>query len=185
MTSSFTERLFISTKENHMLVDKHPFTALIKNSKDAGNVYINFNKICIFVLQNTFDELIDDEDPFYEIYKKLYRPDVDQVEFFISSNLSFLLERCEEFPIEHAYLFYLGLLMGGNILSKSLPQHQAFLSFGSILESKKLIQDFKQYLNDTIKTKAEQDTFISRVNVSYRIIKLVFDDYYKKITSYI
>jgi heme oxygenase len=129
-------------------------------------------------LQKAFDELILDDD-FKELYKKLHRKGLDQVDFFVSSNLSFLLERCEEFPIEHSYLFYLGLLMGGNLLSKCLPQHKDFLKFGTIIEAKQLIKDFKQYLNDTIQSDTEQEIFIGRINTSYKIIKLVFDDYYK------
>ena len=182
----FTERLYNENKDHHRILDTHPFTKLIKKNRDAGNVYINFNKICIHVIQKRLDELIefDEDHPFKYLYIKLFRPDLDKLDIFISSNLSILLERCEEFPLEHCYLFFLGLLMGGNILQKYLPQHSSFLDFGSILQSKSLVEEFKQHLNNTIKTPAYQECFINRVISSYKIIKIIFDDYYKKISEF-
>lgn len=179
----FTDELRADTKRLHTIVDKSPFVQLIREHKDVGKLYINFNKICIHLFQQRLDDSLGQyRNGFKRIYLKLYRKDLSLVDVFISTNLSKLLRRCEEFPLEHAYMFYLGLLNGGNILSKSLPQHLEFLKFGE--PATDLIKEFKDYLNESVTTQTEKDIFTARVNESYRIIKLVFDDYYKKKTEF-
>ena len=71
---TFTERLYIETKDSHKIVDKHPFVSMIRKDKIAGDMYINFNKLCINEIQNVLD--LQDK----VLQKKLYRdfllPDV-------------------------------------------------------------------------------------------------------------
>lgn len=110
----FTSRLFLETKEFHKLIDNHSFTNNIKNSKNTGNIYINFNKICIEAIQKNDDIFNQD---FKQIYKKLYRQTSTENfdDIYISYELNLLIERCKKYPLEHSYLFYLGLISGGNI----------------------------------------------------------------------
>ena len=72
--SKFTNLLYTETRECHFKIDNHPFSKLIKTDKNIGKIYINFNKICIDVLQSELNVLIDDGMflDFEECYNKLY-----------------------------------------------------------------------------------------------------------------
>lgn len=172
---SFTDILRKSTHNSHIIVDKHPFVSLIRTNKCSGKIYVHFNQVCINVIQDTLknksNNLIK-----IDFYKKMYR-DIPPFDFFISNNLLELLDRCERFPLEHSYLFYLGIMFGGNLLTKFLPEYTEFFKFDN---SGKLIKDFKDYINKTVDTKEKQESFIKIVNESYTIIALVFDEFYKK-----
>lgn len=162
---SFTERLYKETKDDHKMVDNHPFTTLIKTNEKAGDLYINFNKVCIHQIQK------------HIILKDLILQDQLNINcelpiIFITENLSKLLFRCSRFTVEHAYMFYLGLYLGGNILKKYISkQHHDFLTFEN---PKELSNNFKEYLNLNI---INQDEFISQVKESYSLIKLCFDEF--------
>jgi len=162
MSLKFTDKLYKETKEMHSVVDRHPFVSL-KNNKLAGERYINFNKICIFELQQTL-KLKD-----VNLQIKLYR-DIEQPDIFISDTLCKLLRHCKEFPLESAYQFYLGLLFGGNILKKMLPDHCEFLTYNNKSE---LILELKDYLNKNV---YDQEKFINNVNTAYKLIKELFDE---------
>lgn len=174
-SESFTSILYKNTKDNHSKIDNHPFVKLIKTNKNVGKLYINFNNICINIIQNKFNTEIKKGKflDFKKCYNKLYRKILPN-DFYISSNLNYLLNQCENYPLEHAYMFYLGLLMGGNILIKFLPEYTEFLQFN---DSKQLINCFKNYLDNNITTKEDQEKFIKIVNKSYALINLVFNDF--------
>jgi hypothetical protein len=169
---SFTDLLRNCTHDSHLIVDNHKFVELIRTNKCSGKIYVNFNKICINVIQeNLCKELIKKD-----FYKKMYR-DIEPLDIFISNNLLELLDRCERFPLEHSYMFFFGLLFGGNLLTKFLPESKEFFKFEN---PNKLIKDFKEYLNKTVDTKEKQESFIKIVNESYTIIALIFDEFHKK-----
>ena len=44
-------------------------------------------------------------------------------------------------------------------------------------------KDFKEYINKTVDTKEKQESFINIVNESYKIIELIFDDFYRKYSN--
>lgn len=172
---TFTKQLYLQTKESHKIVDSSPFVELIRTNKCSGKIYVNFNKICINVIQDTLkndnNELIKTD-----FYKKMHR-NIQPFDFFISNNLLELLDRCEKYPLEHSYMFFLGLLFGGNLLTKFLPESTEFFKFEN---PSKLIKDFKDYINKTVDTKEKQESFIKIVNESYTIIALIFDEFYKR-----
>lgn len=171
---SFTDRLRLATKDSHTIVDKHPFVTMIRKNKLAGQLYINFNKICINEIQKVL--LISNPTFPHELYSKLYR-DMDSDETFGLKQtpiLDKLLDHCKKFPLESAYQYYLGLLFGGNMLKRMLPEHQDFLTFE---EPKQLINIFKTYLCENV-TKKDEDYFINNVNQCYKIIKQLFDEFY-------
>lgn len=164
---TFCERLYKETKEYHMIIDNHPFTKLIKTNKKAGDMYINFNKICIYQIQKYI--LLKD----LVLQKKLIM-NFELPDIFITDNLSKLVIRCGKFTIEHAYMFYLGLFSGGSILKKYIGcDHHDFLTFEN---PKELSNKLKAYLNANVLNEKE---FISEVKDSYKLIKLCFDDFYK------
>lgn len=169
---SFTDKLYNETKESHKVVDRHPFVSMIRNNKIAGEMYINFNKICIHEIQTVL-ELKDKP-----LQNKLYR-DIDIPELFITNTLNELLIHCKKYPLESAYQFYLGLLFGGNMLKRMLPEAHEFLTYNN---SKELIDRFKTYLCNNVPV-SEQDTFIDNVNKAYDLIKKLFDEFYSRLNN--
>lgn len=166
---SFTERLYTETKDSHKIVDKHPFVSLIRKDKYAGDIYVNFNKLCINEIQKILD--LQDKDLQKKLYRNFTLPDV-----YITPTYYELLDHCNKYPVESAYQFYLGLLFGGNMLKKMLPEHNDFLTYEN---SKQLIADFKLYLCKYISKVEDQEQFIDNVNKSYDIIKKLFDEFYE------
>jgi len=167
LTQNFTDKLYESTKDAHTSVDKHPFVSLIRKDKRAGEMYIDFNKICIHEIQKVM------------YFEKLHRDTKDikeRMEKYVS--LQKLLDHCKEYPLESAYQFYLGLLFGGNILKRMLPDHSDFLTYD---DPKELIKEFKAYLCTV--PEAKQDAFISNVNVCYDLIRELFDEFYSEISG--
>lgn len=172
---SFTDILRTITQESHKVVDNHKFVELIRTNKYSGKIYVNFNKICINVIQDTLKNENNDLIR-HEFYKKMYR-EIAPLDFFISNNLLELLDRCEKYPLEHSYMFYLGIMFGGNLLTKFVPESKEFFKFEN---SSKLVKEFKDYINKTVDTTIKQESFIKIVNESYTIISLIFNEFYKK-----
>lgn len=166
----FTDRLYIETKDSHTAVDRHPFVSMIRKDKLAGEMYINFNKICIHELQQVLK--LKDKN----LQNKLNR-DIEIPDLFITNTLSTLLQQCRKYPLESAYQFYLGLLFGGNMLKRMLPEYHEFLTYN---DSKELIHEFKTYLCENI---SEQDIFINNVNESYKLIKKLFDEFHTRLNN--
>jgi hypothetical protein len=163
----FTDKLYEDTKELQSKVNTHPFVNLIKSKKYTNNLYINFNKICIHVIQKTLDESTE-FNSFDSVYKEVYRDKVYDTDIFVTKNLSNLLKQCEEYPVEHAYMFYIESILTGNYFNFENPD--------------KIIKVLKEYIDCSI-INDKQNDFIRIVNESYSIILLIFDDYYKKINS--
>ena len=171
---SFTDILKLTTKDAHTAVDRHPFVSMIRKNKLAGEMYINFNKICINEIQKVL-KLKD-----INLQSNLYR-EFDVPEIYISPILRKILIHCKTYPLESAYQFYLGLLFGGNMLKRMLPEHNDFLTYEN---SKDLINNFKTYLCNNV-DEIERIKFIENVNLSYILIKKLFDEFYDKINKFI
>jgi hypothetical protein len=169
------------------VVDRHKFVNLIRNDKDAGEMYINMNKICIKHIQEEIQRRLEKSNSEWESFRllfgRLYK-DIEvplildgKVDCDKSVNMNKLIERCVEYPLEHGYMFILGLLFGGKLLSKYLPEHMEFLQYDN---SKELINDFKDYLDDNV---INEDEFINIVNESYKLISELFDEFCIKIEN--
>ena len=167
---SFTDSLYLQTMESHKVVDKHPFVTLIRNNKEAGDMYVNFNKLCILEIQTVIN--IKDQNLYKRLHRDVIVPEIKESAAVAMPNL---LKHCREYPLESAYQFYLGLLFGGSMLKKMLPEHQDFLTYE---DNKELIQDFKQYLCDNVK---EPEAFIKNVKKCYELIKVLFDEFYREL----
>lgn len=172
MTDLFTTQLYKETKPFHTIVDKHPFVQLIRKNPNAAKLYIDFNKICIHTIQQNTEPF--DKSLFNRLKRNI---DNNDIPFDISPNFKTLLQRCKEFPIEHSYMFYLGLMMGYKILDKYVKDD--ILSYNDS-EIKPLINDFKHFLNTTIDNQKE---FISTVSQSYLCINKIFDEYQEQLTQ--
>ena len=162
----FCKRLYIETKDYHKQVDIHPFVELIKVQEDAGKNYMIFNIKCIEEIQKHI-KLKD-----VILQEKLYRKNTfDENLTKNSKSLELLIERCKAYPLEHLYMFILGLLKGGNILKKSISEeYHEYLTYTN---PKELSVEFKNYLNVNV---INEDLFIENVKKSYDLIKNVFDD---------
>lgn len=171
----FSERLRIDTKKCHLIVDKHPFVSLIKSNAKAGYLYMQFNKICVLELQkHNFGSGLFDKFK-YDISYKDITMDIE-----LKNKLNKLLERCNKYYLEHFYMIQLGLLFGGTMLKKILPEDEKpFFDTLSLSDKERiqLINEFKTYLDNTIKTESDQLKFITNVNDSYLIIKDIFDEF--------
>lgn len=183
--SSFTDILALVTKDSHSHVDKHPFVSMIRKNKLAGEMYINFNKVCINEIQKVLK--LKDINLQSNLHREFKVPDgkvpdgkvpdgkvPDEVQSVI---LQEILIHCKTYPLESAYQFYLGLLFGGNMLKRMLPEHNDFLTYEN---SKDLINNFKTYLCNNVE-EIERIKFIENVNLSYKLIKKLFDEFYGKL----
>ena len=170
---TFTKRLYLDTKDCHTQVDRHPFVQLIRKNPDAAKLYINFNKICIYKIESAFSDLAYTN--FMPLFTRLRKNiNINDIDMNISANLEILLQKCEEYPLEHSYMFYLGLMMGYKILDKYVKDD--ILSYDDS-KIKLLIKDFKNFLDNNVET---EQLFINTVSQSYILIKNVFDEYYTK-----
>jgi len=89
---SFTNRLYAETKDSHTQVDRHPFVSMIRTNKLAGEMYVNFNKICIQEIQTVL-QLKDTE-----LYSKLYK-DIGMLEIDTTQTLDELLNHCRKYSL--------------------------------------------------------------------------------------
>ena len=159
-----TKRLYPETKESHKVVDKHPFVTRITKDIEAGHQYIDFNKRCILEVQRSLKL----EDTFLQ--QALHRDIQDVSNGNVTGPFKELLDACKAFPLEHEYMFKVGLLMGGNLLKRYIPlKHHEFLTFEN---PKDLVRQFTEYLDSHV---TDPNTFIQRVNDSYALISLCFD----------
>lgn len=183
--SSFTNRLFHATRDRHSRVDRHPFIDQIREQPMQAWKYICLNEYCIASLQTT---LTMDND-YAWLQQRLWRPIPETVWPRRDDNVFTdhewecvrpLVDRCRQFPLEHAYMFYLGLLKGGNMLRKSmsfaddaerLHRVDRLLAFDDASE---LVSGFKAYL-DHHELVIDPDDFIDRVRSSYDSIAQCFD----------
>lgn len=168
--SLFTDRLFKDTHTYHKSVDRHPFIERMKTCQKDAVLYICFNQSCISELQKTLN--LDDDDLQSLLYRNISCP----LKTYRSGYLINLLEACRIYPLEHAYMFYLGLLAGGNLLRKYIPvEYHSILT--SEVESKAIVIKFKHFLNSKIVDDEDQQQFIDRVNASYILIAKCFDNF--------
>lgn len=167
----FSEKLKDNTKDSHKTVDNHPFVKVIKTNEVAGTMYIVFNQICINSIQKSNLVYLNND-----MKQKLLRENIDNINIDsdeLSDSLKNLLERCDKYPLEHSYMFVLGLLMGGAMLKRFIPEkHHRFLAFEN---HKEIITDFKTVLDNVPVEK--QDDFVKVVNESYTLIKTIFDEF--------
>lgn len=166
---NFCKQLYLETKDLHHVIDSHPFVELVRTNTTAGDIYIEFNKICINAIQAQVNFLP------ISLQMKLDRNCETKSTLNCSDYELQLIKRCQEFPLEHSYLMYAGLVLGGNLLKKYISEeHHSFLTFKN---PKELIIELKTYLNENIPNEY-QDEFIENVKESYKLIKNIFDEYF-------
>ena len=171
---SFSERLRVETKECHLIVDRHPFVDLIKSNHEAAYLYMQFNKISVLYLQY---------DKNFELFQKFkYNITENDANLELLStfpSFQIFVNQLSKHYVEHFYMIQLGLLFGGNMLKRILPENEKDLfNKGTFGNPKVLITEFKTYLDNTIISEQSQIKFIQNVNNSYLLIKNIFDEFH-------
>lgn len=174
--TKFTENLSKETKSSHTRVDAHNVLKLVGRNERAGQMYIYMNKVCLDAIQKKLKEMGYKN----EIFGKLYKNNLTGGECEEwKNNCNRLVDRCEKYPLEHAYMFYLGILYGGSILSKALNNDGLDTTLFEYENKKVLIREFKEFLNEYITDVSRQKQFIECVNMSYASIVKVLDNFEK------
>lgn len=163
---SFSRYLYKETQKAHREVDSHPFVREINKCDKAYKLYFDFNKLCINEIQKYYDIGTIDKDLYREIHN--YSEYVDVI--LECDDFQKLLKNCKSQPIEHAYMFYLGLLFGGQMFNVKTDEDIFFVSFSN---KTKLITKVKYFLDMQVKEN-EYNTFINNVNNSYKLIANIF-----------
>lgn len=175
-TISKSSRLYKETYDAHSIVDAHPFVSFIGKNDIANELYMNFNKICIYTLQNPLLYSKLDNNLLQQLHRTISIHDTYTILTSASDTLISFLDRCEKYPLEHAYMFYLGILFGGNILKNKLPKkYHDFLTY---YNPKELVKSFKKCIDDN--DIDDNDIDISIVIESYHHIKIIFDEFINK-----
>lgn len=174
----FTDRLRHETKISHQGVDAHPFISEIRKSPNQAIKYMLFNECCIHNIQQTLD--MSDNKPLESLlFRDCTSDQCMRLLYCDCPEWVELLQACRDYPMEHAYMFYLGLLAGGNMLRRYIPNsYQHLLEFGedgTDNYSRKIITEFKNYLNSKITDTISQEAFINRVQQSFQLISKCFD----------
>ena len=146
----FSEKLRIETKSTHLMVDRHPFVNLIKTNPTAGYLYMQFNKISVLELQK--NALSKNKLPFSKFNYKISEKDIE-ISLINIPHFKLFLERCHNHYLEHFYMIQLGLLFGGNMLKKILPENEKdFFDIEGLSDKGRLelIKEFKEYLDNKL-----------------------------------
>lgn len=168
---SFSRSLYLQTKDAHRVVDSHPFIKNINKCDKAYKLYFDLNKLCINEIQKHYDITTIDKELYRDIYHFSEYIDV----ILECKKVQQLLENCKKHPLEHAYMFYLGLLFGGQMFNVKNDDDLFFVTF---LNRTNLISKFKSFL-DLHVNENEYITFICNVNSSYNLISDIFTNFNK------
>lgn len=193
---TFTERLKEETRDNHKILDTHYFVKSIFKQSDERNdkqysttteYYLDLHLIMLheinfllqqsqFNFQESFNCFLNND------YSK--RPDVKNDILNCKSMISLINKlhmdsRNKELLSSHMYIWWLGVLYGGQMIKRSINKQNPHLSeytdliFDLDCNVKEFILYFKEYLNNSI---IQKDDFINNVNTVYLLIKDVFDE---------
>ena len=165
----FTKELYLATNAKHQILDTHPFVkSIINKNENAFQKYIHFHYVVFDKIQVQFKKY-DLPDFFIDLYRKI-PDDITTSNTVITNYLHNMT--CDNLQdlLVYVYMFYLGILKGGNILNKFYPDsiHNSLFIFS---DKNLLVNQLKDYLNKTI---INQQEFIHKVNVNYTQINIVF-----------
>ena len=183
--NNFTLRLKRETYDNHTILDTHIFVKSLYDENYNKNVeyylelhYIILNELNVLINKKgreSFPNFFDYFDKEYTIYngsdlisRKSVRRVLDKINIDSENNELFIC---------HLYIWWLGVLFGGQIIKKLINKNNNTLNeltgliFDFGCDSRELVREFRKYLNSTI---LEEDKFIKNVNG----IKIIYDHNY-------
>ena len=185
--NNFTLRLKRETYDNHTILDTHTFVKSLYDENYNKKVeyylelhYIILNELNVLINKKgreSFPNFFDYFDKEYIMYnssnlteRKSVRKVIEKIKSDSENGELFLC---------HLYIWWLGVLFGGQIIKKLINKNNDTLNnltsviFDFECDSKELVREFRKYLNTTI---TEEDKFIRNVNEVYLMIRDVFDE---------
>lgn len=185
--NNFTLRLKRETYDNHTILDTHIFVKSLYDENYNKNVeyylelhYVILNELNVLINKKgreSFPNFFDYFDKEYTIYngsdlisRKSVRMVLDKINIDSENNELFIC---------HLYIWWLGVLFGGQIIKKLINKNNNTLNeltgliFDFGCDSRELVREFRKYLNSTI---LEEEKFIKNVNETYLMIRDVFDE---------
>ena len=185
--NNFTLRLKRETYDNHTVLDTHIFVKSLYDECYNRNVeyylelhYIILNELNVLINKKGRESFPNFFDYFYKEYIVYNGSDLKQ-----HKSVKILLDKIiidsdnSELFLCHLYIWWLGVLFGGQIIKKLINKNNNTLSnltsviFDFDCDSRELVREFRKHLNSTI---VEEDKFIKNVNETYLIIRDVFDE---------
>jgi len=171
----FTKTLYFETKQEHDQVDRHPFLERLSES-NASQLYIDMNYKVLRIIES-YAARYSLPNFFEDLYRHVY-----YLEAKNPPELENLLQKVKNdcmnpmLFLSQVYMWYLGLMNGGqyvqHILYTSEDVKERLFKFNNCLKLEKLLKD---YIDDIVISKEDQQTFIENVKETYNLIKLVFD----------
>lgn len=188
----FTLRLKKATKDNHTKLDTHEFVkGLYKDDNDKSALYyLELHYIILKELQKVINggdfETIDCFKYFDKDYSRFNLSDLGDL-----GSIERVINKISEDKndkvlfMSHLYIWWLGVLFGGQMIKKLLNKKDDLKEYIDIIfnfecNSRDLIRDFKDYLNELISSDECEEIFIKNVNEVYLMIGKVFDEIINK-----
>ena len=191
--AKFTDILKQETKQNHDIVDRHDFVKLLFN-KDTKIIKLYIDLHCVIFELLKIKKPKNFPNECYNAFNKEYTyTDIEYIcefnnvynyvfDIYYITNTDSEHNLSELDLLSHYYCWYLGVLYGGQMIKKVIPENfkpQYDLIF-NIEHKDRYIKLIKNYINERIKEKEEQIYFIDNVNKIYKNIKNIFDEMFKK-----
>ena len=188
----FTLRLKKATKENHTKLDTHEFVkGLYKEYNDKNALYyLELHYIILKELQKLINDTESDSidcfkyfDKDYSIFKLSDLGELGSVKGVINKIRED--KNDDVLFMSHLYIWWLGVLFGGQMIKKLLNKNEELMEYIDVMfnfecNSRDLIRDFKDYLNELISSDECDERFIKNVNEVYLMIGKVFDEIINK-----
>jgi heme oxygenase len=196
-TKTFSDKLKEETKEKHKILDTHPFVKSIfaklsesSESSTGNNTTTGYYLDLHLTMLNEIKLILKEKSGEFPEYFKFFNKDYHQQHEVTDNLLNYksvilLINKLhidaynKELLLSHMYIWWLGVLYGGQMIKRSIIKKNPDLSeytsliFDFDCNVKEFIVDFKNYLDDTV---IHKDEFIENVNIVYTFIKNVFDE---------
>jgi heme oxygenase len=195
-TYSFTKRLKEETKVNHKILDTHYFVKSIFSNGAVNEeksdytattgYYLDLHLLMLNEIQLILKESLYQFPEYFKEFNKDYnkQQEVNNDIINYKSVISLINKlhsdsRNKELLLSHMYIWWLGVLYGGQMIKRSITKRNPHLLdytnliFNFNCNTKTFIFDFKEYLENSINN---QDHFIDNVNEVYLLIQDVFDE---------
>ena len=187
----FSDKLKKGTEANHKILDRHKFVKNIGNKTggyyvDLHNIILNEIKLIICKTTIEFPEYFHRFNKNYNKYRLVTNDDL-----YNSDSMNKYLQKLnedsndKELLLSHMYIWWLGVLYGGQMIKKVLQSYNSRDEFKEyicfIFDSDnrvEFIKKFKMYLNEHVQN---EDTFIRNVNILYIFVNDLFNELDNKI----
>jgi heme oxygenase len=199
ITTTFSDKLKEETKEKHKILDTHPFVKSIfaKSSESSESsessitntttgYYLDLHLIILNEIKLILKEKSGEFPEYFKFFNKDYHQQHEVTDNLLNyKSVILLINKLhidaynKELLLSHMYIWWLGVLYGGQMIKRSIIKKNPDLSeytsliFDFECNVKEFIVDFKNYLDDTV---IHKDEFIENVNIVYTFIKNVFDE---------